>query len=154
MTKLITSDNTFSPQQRAIIQFMVAMMIPAEGELPGAADAGILPAIVAALAENPDFVLQVLDWIEETSRQKFGIEFAKLEASEKVAIVTLVRAQQAEFIKLFQVCVASSYYQDPRVMLNLGLEARPPHPGGYQVDATDWSLLEPVRSMEKIYRPA
>jgi hypothetical protein len=38
------------------------------------------------------------------------------------------------------------YYRDDRVMVSLGLEARPPFPKGYVLEQGDWSLLDPVRA--------
>ena len=46
----------------------------------------------------------------------------------------------------------SGYYQHPRVVETLGLEARPPHPKGYAMEAFDPSLLDAVRRRGKIYR--
>jgi len=44
------------------------------------------------------------------------------------------------------------YYKHPRVLAHYGLEARPPHPKGYEVPPTDWSLLDPVRKRGPIHR--
>jgi len=44
------------------------------------------------------------------------------------------------------------YYQDPRVLEAIGVEARPPAPQGYQVIAGDLRLLEPVRRRGEIWR--
>ena len=44
------------------------------------------------------------------------------------------------------------YYRDDRVMLSLGMEPRPPHPDGYEVEQGDWSLLDPVRQRDEFYR--
>jgi hypothetical protein len=44
------------------------------------------------------------------------------------------------------------YYQTPRVVEALGLEARPPHPQGYAMEPNDLSLLDPVRRRPRLYR--
>ncbi len=44
------------------------------------------------------------------------------------------------------------YYQHPEVLEALGLEARPPHPKGYEMEPTDFSLLDDVRRRERLYR--
>jgi hypothetical protein len=44
------------------------------------------------------------------------------------------------------------YYKHPRVLARYGLEARPPHPKGWEVPPTDLSLLEPVRRRGPIWR--
>ena len=44
------------------------------------------------------------------------------------------------------------YYQHPRVVAALGLEHRPPHPKGHEMEASDLTLLDPVRRRGKLYR--
>jgi hypothetical protein len=154
MPDLIASDSTFSRQQQNILRFMVDMMIPAAVELPSAADDNIFTAIVALMTEHAGAIKQGLDAIEASSQKSFGNEFSKLDDAEKTSVINTFRFSQAELVNAIQVYVASSYYQDARVLASLGLQARPPHPGGYAVAATDWSLLEPVRSKGKIYRSA
>ena len=44
------------------------------------------------------------------------------------------------------------YYQDDKVMIALGMEARPPFPKGNEVVSGDLSLLDPVREKKQIYR--
>jgi hypothetical protein len=55
---------------------------------------------------------------------------------------------------LLQRLVLHCYYRDDRVMISLGMEARPPFPKGYEVEQGDWSLLDPVRAMPKLWRDA
>lgn len=43
-------------------------------------------------------------------------------------------------------------YRDDRIMRSLGMEVRPPFPDGYEVEAGDWSLLDPVRRRAPFYR--
>ena len=38
------------------------------------------------------------------------------------------------------------------VLAGLGLEPRPPHPEGYEMAASDFSILDPVRKRSKLYR--
>ena len=38
------------------------------------------------------------------------------------------------------------------MLISLGLEPRPPHPAGYEVEPGDWSLLDPVRAGAMVYR--
>jgi len=152
MTKLITSDSTFSIQQQNIIAFIADMMIPAEGELPSAADNDIFSDMLVRMAENRSVMDQTFANVEASSKKDFDDEFSNLEDVQKTVVINILRASQPELVKIIQVYIVGSYYQDPRVMHSLGLEPRPPHPGGYNVSATDWSLLEPVRSREKFYR--
>jgi hypothetical protein len=153
MPDLIASDSTFSRRQQNILRFMVDMMIPAAVELPSAADDNIFTAIVVLMTERAGAIKQGLAAIQASSQKHFGKDFSMLDDAAKTSVINTFRLSQAELVNAIQVYVASSYYQDARVLASLGLQARPPHPGGYAVAATDWSLLEPVRSKGKIYRP-
>jgi hypothetical protein len=152
MSELITSDSTFTERQKETLQFIVNMVIPALGELPGAVDQDILPGILELMGENIGFVEQTMSAIEAAANQIHGSEFAGLNNEDKEVVVSKFRSIEPELAKTLQVFVVSCYYKDPRVMRSLDLEARAPHPSGYAVEATDWSLLEPVRNMGKIYR--
>ncbi len=44
------------------------------------------------------------------------------------------------------------YYQDARVRGALRLETRPPYPDGYEVEPTDFSILDPVRERDPFFR--
>jgi hypothetical protein len=46
------------------------------------------------------------------------------------------------------------YYRDDRVMVSLGLEARPPFPKGHVLEQGDWSLLDSVRARKPFWRSA
>ena len=152
MSKLITSDSEFSSQQKSVLSFIVNMMIPAEGELPAATDNDIFPGILEQLGENLPAANEIVSVVNTLSRQNFSSEFDSLSKSERESVINGFRSSQSELVKFIQVCVVACYYKDARVMRSLGLEARAPHPGGYVVPETDWSLLDPVRELDKIYR--
>jgi hypothetical protein len=152
MSEVITTDSAFSKVQQEMIAVIVEMMIPAEGEMPGAADANILPVIISRLEENTEAVKMALGVINELSEGQAKDSFLALDPKNRQAVIEAFRAEQVELSQLIQLYTVAGYYQDDRVMSALGLEARPPHPGGYEVEATDWSILDPVRSKEKIYR--
>jgi hypothetical protein len=48
--------------------------------------------------------------------------------------------------------VLQCYYRDDRVLRSLGLELRPPFPKGYELEAGDWSLLDPVKARPSVLR--
>ena len=60
--------------------------------------------------------------------------------------------QHADFAWRFLMLAAQAYYQDARVIRSLGMEPRPPFPGGHKVEPSDWSLLDPVRARAIIHR--
>ena len=152
MTKLISTDNPLSEEQKETLAMVVDMMIPAEGEMPSAADPLIINAIIDGLGDNDSIVVFALSTLNDLSKQKYKRLFTRLEPGQRDELIGSFKYSHTELVQLIQYCTASHYYQDDRVMQVLGLEARAPHPGGYNVEATDWSLLEPVRGREKIYR--
>ncbi len=152
MTDIISTDSPLSAAQQDTLAIVVDMMIPAQGDMPTAADPLILKAIVEGLDDNNALVVQALSTLDDISNEKYGQWFAQLQSKHRGELIESFKSSHAELVQIIEFCTASKYYQDDRVMQALGLEARPPHPGGYRVDATDWSLLEPVRGREKIYR--
>jgi hypothetical protein len=52
------------------------------------------------------------------------------------------------------VAMIQCYHRDERVMRSLGMEVRAPFPQGFEMGESDWSLLEPVRSRPRLWRPA
>jgi len=152
MTNIISTDNPLSEQQKETLAIVVDMMIPAEGEMPSAADPLIMDTIVDGLGDNGSLVVHALSTLDDLSSKKYEQLFSRLEAGQRDELIASFKSSHTELVQLIQYCTASQYYQDDRVMQVLGLEARSPHPGGYSVEATDWSLLEPVRGREKIYR--
>jgi hypothetical protein len=141
-----------SEAQKETLAIVADMMIPAEGEMPSAADPLIMNAIIDGLSDNGSLVALALTTLDDLSSKKYEQLFARLKSGQRDELIASFKSSHAELVQLMQYCTASHYYQDDRVMRALGLEARSPHPGGYNVEATDWSLLEPVRGREKIYR--
>ena len=60
------------------------------------------------------------------------------------------RALPAVFV--LESLILQCCYRDDRIMRSLGMEVRPPFPDGYEVEAGDWSLLDPVRRRAPFYR--
>jgi hypothetical protein len=78
--------------------------------------------------------------------------FAAGSPPEKLArLQALAREEPAVFQALLGQAYGA-YYTHPRVVETLGLPPRPPFPKGYDVPATDFSLLDPVRRRAKLYR--
>jgi hypothetical protein len=50
--------------------------------------------------------------------------------------------------------VLPAYYQHPKALEGLGLEPRPPHPKGYDLEPGNLDALERVRARGKLWRDA
>jgi len=95
-----------------------------------------------------------LSALAELARKRHPSGFAALSRQETAEVWEELAATDQFFLPAFLFLVYSSYYQDARVVEALGLEARPPHPKGYPMDADDLTLLDPVRRRAKMYREA
>jgi len=133
----------------AVIRRLVGRIIPASTEygVPGADDDVIFSDITATLATN----------IAALGDMLASLEADAVERASAPDIDALIQRLQEPFgpaVGLLIAVVAQCYYRDDRVMRSLEMEARAPFPKGFEVEAGDWSLLDPVRARSPIWRDA
>jgi hypothetical protein len=149
MSRMIVTDSGFAEDQRAVLRRLAALMIPADGELPSAADPVIFGDVLARLAARAEVASDGLARIGAIAP---GAQFVSMSATEQHAVVSRLRTECPAFVALFETAVAACYYRDDRVLSALGLPPRAPYPEGNAVAPTDWALLDPVRAREPFYR--
>jgi hypothetical protein len=143
-------ETTLTPAQRDDLRAIAAMMIPASAayHVPGADDPAIQADLLATLGRDGKLVAAALDHLaclagkpladlDDATRDAVGSEFR---ATGGVAAATLIRV------------VLQCYYRDDRVLRSLNLELRPPFPLGYTLEQGDWSLLDPVKARQPMWR--
>lgn len=148
------SDTTtgFSDSDLHLLTSVLDEIIPpsADGRLPGAGQLGLARSIDASLQKTPELramIAQGLTELDTLARDRKGTPFTALAKDDKVQLLN----EQGFVLPLaFQTYIA--YYGHTRVADGLGLEARPPHPTGYQLKPNDLSLLDAVRRRPKGYR--
>jgi len=133
LSDLITSDNPFSKADEAALKDIVGFMIPSGSGRPAASDEHIFADILATAKPHAPSIHQVLALYRQ-------INLESLSRTRHPAVAVLVSV------------TVQCYYRDERVMRAIDMEARPPHPRGYEVDESDWSLLQPVRERAPLYR--
>ncbi len=158
---IIGTDSPVSAAQRATLDAVLDMIVPAseDGRLPSAVAVGVLEYIRDAAAVDPASELiatlrEELDRLEEQARGRFGAAFADLAQDDRQALVDQIRSSDPRFMRQLAMQTVTCYYQDDRVLEALGMEARAPHPQGYEVVSGDLSLLDPVVQRGKRYRDA
>ena len=127
----------------------------ADGRLPGAGTLGMAAHLAEAMRRAPEMelaILPALDDAESSARQRYGRAFAELSSEQQGALVRALETAHPALIPTLAFHVYVAYYQHPRVIAALGLEARPPHPKGYEMAPNDLELLDPVRRRGKVYR--
>jgi hypothetical protein len=145
-------DNPLSRRQCEDLRAIAGMMIPASDEydVPGADDPAIQAEILATLGRDAGPVVQALDHLAQLA----GEPLAELDAARREAVAKQFRASGSVLISTLVRVVLQCYYRDDRVLRSLGLELRPPFPGGYALEQGDWSLLDRVKRRPAMWRRA
>ncbi len=142
----------FSDEEVRFLRRIADAVIPAsmEWDVPGAGDAAILARILAKGAVSERAIREALGALAGTPAERAALlALGEAEFAERFRAFA---AGRPTFAGLVSWLVAAAYYQDPRVLRSLGMEARPPFPQGHVAPLSDWSLLEPVKRRGKMYR--
>jgi len=133
------------------LRCLAGLIIPASAKygVPGADDDRIVSDIVSSIGRDLDHVRTAL----RTLRALACGSLATLDATRRAEVAARLRAEGGLPIRVLTRIVLLCYYRDDRVMVSLGLEARPPFPKGHVVEQGDWSLLDPVRARKPFWRP-
>ena len=133
------------------LRCLAGLIIPASAKynVPGADDDRIVSDIVGSIARELDHVRTAL----RTLRALAGGSLAGLDATRRAEVAAKLRAEGGVPVRVLTRIILLCYYRNDRVMVSLGLEARPPFPKGHVVEQGDWSLLDPVRARKPIWRP-
>jgi len=152
MSEMITSDGVFSREEAKLLSRLAELMIPAQNDMPSGADDLVFGPALEALETQAELVKKGLRALNQSSDTSVGESFLELSLADQLQQCETVL--DPSFKAVFQTQVASSYYQDERVMAAIGIPPRAPFPEGYQIDETDWSVVEPVRARGAIFRNA
>ena len=140
------ADAGLTADERRELARLAALMIPADAALgmPAADDPAILADLVRTLGRDLALVREA---VATLAPRLAGLD---LEAGERLINDWTARGGAAA-AALGRV-VAAAYYRDDRVLAAIGHEPRAPFPKGYEVEAGDWSLLDPVRRRAPFWR--
>lgn len=144
------TDSDLSAVESGDLRALAGAIIPASAQyaVPGADDDIIFADILASLGRDRDDVRTALGRLAALS----GSSFADLTAARRAEVAAALRTEGGSALAALVRVVLLCYYRDDRVMRSLGQETRPPFPKGHVVEQGDWSLLDPVRAREPIWR--
>lgn len=140
-----------------ILTLVLDELIPAsdDGRLPGAGTLGVAADVEAQAGSTPGLAPMIdagLSTLEDLSRKRDRGGFSALDRDARVAVLHELEAADPAFVPTVLMLAFVGYYGNDRVIAALKPEARSPHPRGYDVEADDPTLLEPVRLRGKLYR--
>ena len=147
-----TNTSGFSEDEKRVLSSVLDEIIPPsdDGRLPGAGQLGLAGYVVEALQKTPELqsmIAQGLSDLDNLARSRNAPDFAALSREDKLQLLN-----EWGFVLPLTLHAYTGYYQHPQVVEALGLEARPPHPKGYQMEPNDLTLLDAVRRRPKLYR--
>jgi hypothetical protein len=133
---------TFSDAQRRTASALCAVIIPAEGQFPSAAAAGVpdfidewISAPYADQQRDRPTILDGLEWIEREAQHRFGQSFAALDDHQVAAICDDIchapdakpeLADAAKFFARFRDLTAGGYFSTPAGMKDIGYVGNTP----------------------------
>ena len=145
MSDILASANTYTEEEKALLVRLCELMIPASENRPSAAEPELFKDILSRLSTQGSVLKPALATLA-------ALSLDELPASEQVTVINQHREANPAFFQTFESQVIQAYYAHSTVLTSLGVNAPSPYPGGYDVQETDWSLLNPVRSREPFYR--
>lgn len=153
--KLIASDPPrLGEAQAAAAGALLDLIIPPsdDGRMPGASSFDVLGYLHESRPELVPAIGEALAYLDRQAQALHDSPFTRLPGEVQAALVSDVRRAQPEFLLPLAQVTATVYYQQDRVLEAIGMEPRPPFPEGYEVQAGDLGLLDPVRRRGRVYK--
>lgn len=143
-----------SEDQRTLLDAILDRLIPAQGEMPGAGQAGTADYLDGIAGESARLARLFSDGLRsvESAATSRGAGFVELASHQQDEILRQIEADESAFFDTLLTHTYNGYYSNPRVVEALGLEPRPPQPQGHQVEFGDFSSLATVSERGVAYR--
>ncbi|HKX80482.1 MAG TPA: hypothetical protein VJM34_18390 [Novosphingobium sp.] len=134
-----------TPSEYEALRRLAGRMIPSSERygVPGADDPAIFERIATTLCEREVPLSGLLSAMSPGDLEEAALD----------EVASALGAADPDAYRAVLTALAQCYYRDDRVMRALGMEPRPPFPGGFEVAEGDWSVLEQVRRRPSLWRP-
>ena len=133
-----------TPAQGSVLAAVLNRLVPADGAMPAAGDAGVAGYIDQALLDAPHLRRPVIDLLDELR----GCGFARLPGPEQDARLRRLAADRPASFQVLLHAAYAGYYSDASVLAAAGCQpagSSPPEP-------FDRAILDAVRRRGPIYR--
>ena len=141
--------------QYALMVAVLDRIIPRDGELPGAGELRVADYMDTAIASSQGLrrlFAEGLASLEAASQEMHSKEFVGLSEQQASELLRRLESERGEFFEAMVRQTYADYYSNPTIVRLLGLEQRPPQPGGYQLEPFDPGLLEQVKKRSRLYK--
>ncbi len=144
--------DTFTEHEQIVLRRLAGCMIGASEKLqiPGADDEIVFGRLLERAGPKIADVRLLMDAFFE---KHVGVaEISALGDADFNAAMESARQEPHSFLDILTAMVANAYYSDPRILASLNKDDRPPFPKGNTLEQGDWSLLEPVKNRDPVFR--
>jgi len=148
----MSEENTFTELEQIVLRRLAGCMIGASEDLqiPGADDEVIFGRL---LERSRRIVTELRQLMDDFFGELGGIaDVAALDDADFNEDMNTARQKPHPFLEVVTGLVANAYYSDPRILVSLNKEDRPPFPKGNTLEQGDWSLLDPVKKRDPLFR--
>jgi hypothetical protein len=148
----MSDKETFTEQEQTVLRRLAGAMISASEDLqiPGADDEVIFRRL---LERTSHIVAQLRQAMDDFCADLGGTAtVAALGDVDFSDVIETARKKPHPFLEVLTGVVANAYYSDPRILASLNKEDRPPFPKGNTLEQGDWSLLDPVKKRDPVFR--
>ncbi len=145
-----------SVERKTLLTAVLDRLIPAEGDMPGAGQAGVAEYIDQAGSSSPRLAgvfAEALNDIDSAAAQR-GECFGEIPSDEQMKILRSIESDNPTAFGILLAAAYNGYYSNLAVNEALGLEARAPQPKGYEVEFGDFDSLKSVIARGRVYREA
>ena len=147
----------FSEDQQRALRCVLDQIIPpsADAKMPGAGEIGLVAYIEQALQKTPDLGPMIAEGLAAADGLAAGRgaqDFASLPEAQRSQVLEELSTTHPGFLPTLTFHTYVGYYQQPRIAAALGMEAHPPYPKGFPMEAGDLSLLDEVKKRPKMFR--
>lgn len=136
---------------RPLLTAVLDRLIPAGAGFPGAGAVAV-DHVLRVLDRDGAMLAAFAEGLAVIAGEGGDTAFGALPEAEQDAALRRVEAAHPAFFDLLVTHTYGGYYSNPVVLAALGLDAGPPHPRGHILEPTDWSILDRVRAMPKLWR--
>ena len=146
----------FSRSQYTLITAVLDRLIPPQGDMPGAGEAGGVNHLDSVVSESRQLARLFSRGLQdiEIAAARLGSGFEELGGDQQDEVLRGVEADSPQFFDLLVRHTYNGYYSNPNVVELLGLDPSPPQPRGNRVERGDLSSLQAVIERGQAYRNA
>ncbi len=162
----VTWPNTFDAKTRTLVAVLADILIPAEGDIPGASQAGVVDVLDEWIsAPYPEqhadrqLLLAGFDWLEREAQRQHDAAFAALTRRDQLSLVDAIAfperaypphlAGAVQFMARFRFLVTGMFYSSPEGIRELGYIGNQPVAGDYP-GPTEEALIHLQEQLDRL----